>query len=202
MSENARAALGFMDQQQQVLKELIKQFQMFSGYLEQIPEPSDEITARHAWQVYLMHAQSLQKSMGATFSGKALFGDGAMPPVRLHLEIDGNVEPFDLPDPCLSYMTSIRSFLGGVSDHRLPSIELINACMAELLNALVDVQQGRERMCAVLRSFSKCRSKHSLSVPGMMCNPSTSNEGSTLLERFRMTLQSFIQGIKPGLSFS
>lgn len=200
MSENARAALGFMDQQQKELKELIKQFQMFSGYLVQIPERADELTSRHAWQVYLMHAQSLQTSMGATFSGKALFGDGAMPPVRLHLEMNGNVEPFDLPDPCLSYMPSIRSFLGGVSDHRLPSTELVNACMAELLNALVEVQLGREKICAVLKKLSKSMPLRSPSLASNAGSPFSTLKSSTWLDRLWLSFQSFSRVIKPSLS--
>ena len=202
MSENAKAALGFMDKQQKEIKELIKQFQMFSGYLVQIPECADELTSRHAWQVYLMHAQSLQTSMGATFSGKALFGDGAMPPVRLHLEMNGNVEPFDLPDPCLSYMPSIRSFLGGVSDHRLPSTDLVNACMAELLNALVDVQLGREKMCAVLKKLSSCKSLLSTPLPRLVGRAFSTSQNSTLLDRLRLSFRSFSRVIKPSLSFS
>lgn len=202
MCENARAALGFMDRQQQEIKELIKQFQMFSGYLVQIPESADVLTSRHAWQVYLMHAQSLQTSMGATFSGKALFGDGAMPPVRLHLEMNGNVEPFDLPDPCLSYMPSIRSFLGGVSDHRLPSIDLVNACMAELLNALVEVQLGRDKMCTVLKKLSKCKSLQSTSFPRVTGRAFSASKNNTLLDRLRLSFRSFSRVIKPSLSFS
>ena len=202
MCENARAALGFMDRQQKEIKELIKQFQMFSGYLAQIPECADELTSRHSWQVYLMHAQSLHTSMTATFSGKALFGDGAIPPVRLHLEINGNVEPFDLPDPCLSYMPSIRSFLGGVSDHRVPSIDLVNACMAELLNALVEVQRGREKMCAVIKKLSKCKSLQSASFPRVTGRAFSATKNNTLLHSLMQSFRSFSRAIKPSLSFS
>ena len=149
MKDNFRDAFAFMDQQARVIKSLIKQFQIFTGYREQLPRDFSSSQYPDAWSVYLMHAQAVQGSMTSCFQGKALFGNGAQPPVRMHLEVKGKVEPFDLPDPILLSMVSVRAFLSGVSDHRLPSVEMGNACMAELLNALVEIQQGKENLSRV-----------------------------------------------------
>jgi len=149
MKDNHRDAFAFMDQQTKVLKDLIKQFQVYTGYREQLPIDFPSSQYPDAWSVYLMHAQAVQETISSRYLGKLLFGNGAQPPVRMHLDVKGKVEPFDLPDPTLLSMVSIRAFLAGVSDHRLPSVELGNACMAELLNALVEVQQGKEKLSKV-----------------------------------------------------
>ena len=146
MRDNSKDALAFMNQQHKVLQQLIKEFQIFIGYREQLPRSQSGPIPHETWSVYLMHAQSLHHAMKQNYMGKALFGSGAEPPVRVHLEQNGVVEPFDLPDPSLESLVSIRAFLGGVPDHRLPSVELGNACMAELLNALVQIQDGREKL--------------------------------------------------------
>ena len=54
-------------------------------------------------------------------------------------------------------MVSVRAFLSGVSDHRLPSVEMGNACMAELLNALVEIQQGKENLSRVASNLENNR---------------------------------------------
>ena len=160
MQKNIKDASLFMDEQQRVLKQLIKEFQIFIGYREQLPKSQKDSINEHSWSVYLMHAQSLQSALKSTYMGKALFGDGAQPPIRFHLIKGDTTEPFDMPDPCLISMISIRSFISGISDHHLPSVKLGNACMAELLNALVEVQHGKERLqkhCQVLRDNNSKR---------------------------------------------
>jgi hypothetical protein len=157
MKDNFRDAFAFMDQQAKVIKSLIKQFQIFTGYREQLPRDFSSSQYPDAWSVYLMHAQAVQESMTSCFRGKALFGNGAQPPVRMHLEVKGKVQPFDLPDPTLLSMVSVRAFLSGVSDHRLPSVEVGNACMAELLNALVEIQQGKESLSRVASNLENNR---------------------------------------------
>jgi hypothetical protein len=158
MQKNIRQVSLFMDAQQSVIRELIKEFQIFVGYIEQLPKRGTDLAHCNSWSVYLMHAQSLHSAMKQTHQGKALFGDGASPPVRVHLEEAGSVVPFDLPDPSLVSMISVRAFLSGVADHKLPSIELGNACMAELLNALMDIHQGRERLSSISRNLKKSKS--------------------------------------------
>jgi len=160
MQKNVLDASSFMDEQQRVLKQLVKEFQIFIGYREQLPKTQKDSINEHSWSVYLMHAQSLQSALKSVYMGKALFGDGAQPPIRFHLIKGDTVEPFEMPDPCLISMISIRAFLGGISDHHLPSVKLGNACMAELLNALVEVQHGKERLqkhCQVLRGTTSRR---------------------------------------------
>jgi len=153
MLENMCSVRSFMDEQQRVIKDLIKQFQIYVGYREQLPE-STSATSSDSWSVYLMHVQSLQAAMKQTHRGKALFSNGSQPPIRIHLEHEGAVSPFDLPDPSLSSMISIQSFLAGVLDHRLPSIDLGNACMSDLLNALVEIQDGRSRFSKIQQQLS------------------------------------------------
>ena len=155
IQKNIRQVSLFMDAQQSVIRKLIKEFQVFVGYIEQLPKRGADLDHSNSWSVYLMHAQSLHSAMKQTHQGKALFGDGAAPPVRVHLEEAGSVVPFDLPDPSLVSMISVRAFLSGVADHKLPSVALGNACMAELLNALIEIQQGRERLSSISRNFKR-----------------------------------------------
>ena len=156
MLENMCSVRSFMDEQQRLIKELVKQFQIYVGYREQLPDTSS-CSSSDSWSVYLMHVQSLQSAMKQTHRGKALFSNGSQPPIRVHLEHEGAVSPFDLPDPSLSSMISIQSFLAGVLDHKLPSVELGNACMADLLNALVEIQDGRMRFSKVHKQLSKIK---------------------------------------------
>jgi hypothetical protein len=156
MIENMCSVRSFMDEQQRVIKDLIKQFQIYVGYREQLPETTSPASC-DSWPVYLMHIQSLQSAMKQTYKGKALFSNGSQPPIRVHLEHEGIVTPFDLPNPSLSSMISVQSFLAGVLDHKLPSIELGNACMTDLLNALVEIQDGRSRFSKIHQNLSKAR---------------------------------------------
>jgi hypothetical protein len=153
MCDNIREASLFIDEQKRVIKKLIKEIQIFIGYREQLPLSHNDSVNQHSWSVYLMHAQSLQSAMKQSSRGKDLFGDGTHPPIRFHLEQNGKVIPFDLPDPCLISMISIRAFISGVSDHKLPSAELGNACIAELLNALIEVQYGSEKLHKISREL-------------------------------------------------
>lgn len=153
MRDNIREVMKFMEAQQRTLKDLIRQLQIFTGYLEQLNSGDLHSRNPHAWSVYLMHAQSLSEGMNNTYRDKPLFGDPSQNPVRIHLQTDRSVEPFDLPDPCLSSMPSLLSFLAGVSDHHLPTTDLTGACMAELLNALVEVQSAREKLSHVSKNF-------------------------------------------------
>ena len=190
MQKNVWQVSLFMDAQQSVIRELIKEFQIFIGYVEQLPKRGTDQDHSNSWSVYLMHAQSLHSAMKQTHQGKALFGDGASPPVRVHLEEAGSVVPFDLPDPSLVSMISVRAFLSGVADHKLPSVSLGNACMAELLNALIEIQQVRERLSSITKKFKKTRS---ISIAENK-NPRPVNRLSTKAvswhEKFVMQIQS------------
>ena len=185
MRKNVKDASLFMDEQQRVLKQLVKEFQIFIGYREQLPKSQKDSINEHSWSVYLMHAQSLQSALKSTHMGKALFGDGAQPPIRFHFFKGDTVEPFDMPDPCLISMISIRSFISGISDHHLPSVKLGNACMAELLNALVEVQYGKERLqkhCQVLRDTNSRRNPRiSLKNPSFLDPSKATSWGDRIL---------------------
>jgi hypothetical protein len=195
MQNNIRQVSLFMDAQQSVVRELIKEFQIFVGYVEQLPKRGTDLDHSSSWSVYLMHAQSLHSAMKQTHQGKALFGDGASPPVRVHLEEAGSVVPFNLPDPSLISMISVRAFLSGVADHKLPSVALGNACMAELLNALIEIQQGRERLSSISRdskkpfSISTNRSKTLEQLPQTPC------QSAGWYEKFIIQIQSIFNPV-------
>jgi hypothetical protein len=160
MCNNALQALLFIDAQRKAVTCLIKQYQLFIGYLEQLKPNLDPFTSKHAWSVYLIYAQSVDSSLRLRFNGKDLFGDGVSPPVRIHLESNGVVSSIDLPDPALTSKISIRSFLAGVADHRLPSLALCNACLVELMDALVSIQNGREHISNLHKKIRNHKPNH------------------------------------------
>jgi hypothetical protein len=192
IQKNVKDACLFMDEQQRVLKQLIKEFQIFIGYREQLPKSQKESINEHSWSVYLMHAQSLQSALKTVYMGKALFGDGAQPPIRFHLLKGDSTEPFDLPDPCLISMIPIRAFLGGISGHHLPSVKLGNACIAELLNALVDVQHGKERLHQFTHTLKTSNKKKSLRISPMESRHSVKNKTLSWGERILLGLNSVL----------
>jgi len=195
MQNNIRQVSLFMDAQQCVVRELIKEFQIFVGYVEQLPMSYADQDNSDSWSVYLMHAQSLHSAMKQTHQGKALFGDGVSPPVRVHLEEADSVVPFNLPDPSLISMISVRAFLSGVADHKLPSVALGNACMAELLNALMEIQQGREKLSSITRnlkrpfSISTTASKTRVQLSQVTC------KSASWYEKFLIQIQSIFSPV-------
>ena len=174
MLGNVKQSIRFVNQQAKVIQHLIQQFQLYVGYREQLLKDRSLSANKHAWGVYLMYVQSVHDAMKQSYQGKALFGDGVSPPIRCHLSHGSDILPFDLPDPCLVGMVSIRSFLAGVADHKLPSVELGNACMVELFNALSEVQKGREKLTSACKQLPKPRGSYprgsswsGLSAPGV-----------------------------------
>ena len=200
MLENMCSVRSFMDEQQRVIKDLIKQFQIYVGYREQLPDSISSVSS-DLWAVYLIHVQSLQAAMKQTHRGKALFSNGSQPPIRIHLEHEGAVSPFDLPDPSLSSMISIQSFLAGVLDHRLPSIDLGNACMTDLLNAFVEIQDGRSRFSKMQQHLSarKASRRSLVSTHISSADPSTHKSSvPTWLEKMRLGLINLFRPVIPG----
>ena len=193
MQKNVQDASLFIDEQKRVLKELIKEIQIFIGYREQLPLSHNDSVNQHSWSVYLMHAQSLQSAMKKSVRGKDLFGDGTHPPIRFHLERNGEVIPFDLPDPCLISMISIRAFISGVSDHKLPSAELGNACIAELLNALIEVQHGSEKLHKISREL---KNKKQVSANHDLHSNSSSREPKPQISWGQKLMGSFYSAIR------
>lgn len=193
MQKNVLDASSFMDEQQRVLKQLIKEVQIFIGYREQLPKSQKDSINEHSWSVYLMHAQSLQSALKSVYMGKALFGDGAQPPIRFHLIRGDTVEPFEMPDPCLISMISIRAFLGGISDHHLPSVKLGNACMTELLNALVEVQYGKERLQGRSKALKNFKHRKDAKVSFNGTRSSVANKAFSWGERILSSLSSALR---------
>ena len=154
MIENTQQAILFINQQSKAVQNLIQQFQLYIGYREQLTEDRSLEARKHAWAVYLIYAQSIQNTLKQTFNGKALFGDGISPPIRMHLEQNGETVPYDLPDPCLNALISVRSFLAGILDHQLPSVELATSCVVDLFNVMAEIQSGKERFLVINRKLS------------------------------------------------
>ena len=201
MTKNLHEVTQFINQQQKALKQLIKEFQIFVGFREQLPGKRSGLVCQDSWSVYLMHAQSLQSTMKLTYMGKALFGSVAQSPIRLHVEENGTVTPFDLPNPCLESLISLRSFLAGVTDHSLPSIKLANSCIAELLNALVDVQKGREKLHRISKEMTK-RKTHlrtrTLTLGQHLVLP---HQSPGWVEKFLNCIQSLFRHLQPAKPF-
>jgi len=193
MCNNALQALTFVDAQRKAVTDLIKQYQLFIGYLEQLKPNLDPFTSKHAWSVYLIHAQSVDSSLRLRFNGKDLFGDGVSPPVRIHLENDGIVSSIDLPDPALTSKISIRSFLAGVADHRLPSLSLCNACLAELLDALVSIQKGREHICSLHKKIRSRKANHLFSPSSTLKQRGMVTSSSRLTNKIYEMLASMLR---------
>jgi len=154
MIKNTSDAIAFVNEQAKVLHNLIKQFQLYVGYREQLGTTESKITNRDSWGVYLMYVQSIHKTMHQSFMGKPLFGYGIAHAIRIHLESPSHTGPLDLSDPCLISMIGLRSFLSGVSDHRLPSVKHGNNCIGELLNALTEVYICRDNLTKISREIN------------------------------------------------
>tara|TARA_B100002019_G_scaffold293142_1_gene318973 strand:- start:1177 stop:1953 length:777 start_codon:yes stop_codon:yes gene_type:complete len=193
MTRHSRDAALFIEQQQKVLCQLIKEFQIFVGYREQLPVRQRRAISSDTWSVYLMHAQSLQNAMKQTFMGKSLFGDGVQQPIRFHIEQEAGVSHFDLPDPKLVTMVSLQSFLAGVNDHNLPSVELGNACMSDLLNALVEVQDGRAHLNQISKNLSKRRKLQERKLSSRSITSTISYNKPTLAEKLSASISSVLR---------
>ena len=200
MLENANHARIFMDEQQRVIKDLIMQFQIYIGYREQVPDGRLSKTS-DTWSVYLMHVQSLQNAIKSEYKGRLLFSKGSEPPIRVHLDDGKQVSAFDLPDPSLSSMISVQSFLTGVLDHKLPSVDLGNACLADLLNALAEIQGGRMRLTQIQNQLTTRKSPrrrllptHTARVGFPMLQPSV----PTWYDKIRKISRSFLSPISTG----
>jgi hypothetical protein len=189
-----------MDEQQRVIKDLIMQFQIYIGYREQVPDGRLSKTS-DTWSVYLMHVQSLQNAIKSEHKGKLLFSKGTEPPIRVHLDDGKQVSAFDLPDPSLTSMISVQSFLTGVLDHKLPSVDLGNACLADLLNALAEIQGGRMRLTQIQNQLTTRKSPrrrllptHTARVGLPMLQPSV----PTWYDKIRKISRSFLSPISTG----
>lgn len=153
MLENTSDAIAFVNEQAKVLHNLVKQFQLYVGYREQLGLSDTNSASADSWGVYLMYVQSIHDTMHQSFRGKPLFGDGISPAIRIHVESTSHKGPFDLPDPCLISMIGVRSFLSGITDHRLPSVKLGNICIKELINALNEVYICRDKLSEISRAL-------------------------------------------------
>jgi hypothetical protein len=139
--ENLHKSADYVREQQKALNEIIQQFQIFTGYLEQ--SDFSKGISTHAWSVYVMHAQVVDGCINRTFQGKPLFNLDNASPLRIHIPVDGEVEAFDLPLPSIRSIIPLGAFLHGVSGRSMPSIGLIEDCMTAITSTLLEIQGAR-----------------------------------------------------------
>ena len=139
--ENLHKSADYVREQQKALNEIIQQFQIFTGYLEQ--SDFSKGISTHAWSVYVMHAQVVDGCINRTFQGKPLFNLDNASPLRIHIPVDGDIEAFDLPLPSIRSIIPLGAFLHGVSGRSMPSIGLLEDCMTAVTSCLLEVQGTR-----------------------------------------------------------
>jgi hypothetical protein len=167
--ENLQKSADYVREQQKVLNEIIQQFQLLSGYLEQTDSTKGVNT--HAWSVYLMHAQAVQNYMRQTFLGKPLFEQDHDVPLRIYAPVDGEMKSYDLPLPSLRSIIPLGAFLHGTLDRSMPSIGLLEDCMAAVTSCLLEVQGARifisdaTRECRILRDKTQMHTTLPASSP-------------------------------------
>jgi len=153
--DNLHKSADYVREQHKVLNEIVQQFQLLSGYLEQTDRAG--VVSSHAWSVYLMHAQVVRDCMDREFKNKPLFEQENGMPLRIHIPVNNEIEAYDLPLPSLRSIIPLGAFLHGVSDRSLPSIGLLEDCMTAVTSILLEVQGVRilisdaTRECRILR---------------------------------------------------
>lgn len=160
--ENLRKSSEYIREQQKALNEMVQQFQLLSGYLEQTDRNLGANS--HAWSVYLMHAQVVESCMSRTFEEKPLFNLDNDPPLRIHVPVDGELESFDLPLPSLRSIIPLGAFLHGASGRSMPSIGLLEDCMTAITNCLLEIQNARVIISDATRATRILRDSKSLDV--------------------------------------
>jgi hypothetical protein len=158
--DNLHKSADYVREQQKALSEIIQQFQLLTGYLEQTDATNGLST--HAWSVYLMHAQVVENCMNRTFSDKPLFAHENITPLRIHIPVKGEVEAYDLPLPSLRGIIPLGAFLHGSLDRSMPSIGLIEDCMTAVTASLLEVQSARILISDATRECRALRDKSSI----------------------------------------
>jgi len=139
--DNLHQSADYVRDQQKVLNEMVQQFQLLIGYLEQT-DTSRGIST-HAWSVYVMHAQVIEDCINRDFNGSPLFNLNNEQPLRIHIPVNGELEAFDLPLPSLRSIIPLGAFLHGVGGRSMPSIGLLEDCMTAITSCLLEVQLAR-----------------------------------------------------------
>ena len=160
--ENLHKSADYVREQQKALNEIIQQFQIFTGYLEQADFSKGIST--HAWSVYIMHAQVVDSCMNRTFEDKPLFNLDNTPPLRIHIPVDGEIESLDLPLPSIRSIIPLGAFLHGVSGRSMPSIGLLEDCMTAITSTLLEIQGARVIISDATRNTRVLRDSRSTPV--------------------------------------
>ena len=153
--ENLHKSADYVREQQKALNEIIQQFQIFTGYLEQ--SNFSKGISTHAWSVYVMHAQVVDNCINRTFEGNPLFNLDNAQPLRIHIPVDGEIEAYNLPLPAIRSIIPLGAFLHGVSGRSMPSIGLLEDCMTAVTSCLLEVQGARVLISDATRTTRKLR---------------------------------------------
>ena len=194
--ENLQKSADYVREQQKALNEIMQQFQLLTGYLEQT-DTKDGIST-HAWSVYLMHVQVVQNCMKRTYSDKPLFDQGNQSPLRIHVPTDGEIVPYDLPLPSLRSIIPLGAFLHGTLDRAMPSIGLIEDCMSAITSCLLEIQSARilisdsTRECRALRDKASIKPKLPTSSPIVRIEPDCDVAQALPTKNFKAWLQGLI----------
>lgn len=194
--ENLQKSADYVREQQKALNEIIQQFQLLTGYLEQTDLRRGVST--HTWSVYFMHVQVVQECMKRTFSDKPLFDQGNHSPLRIHVPVDGEIVHYDLPLPSLRSIIPLGAFIHGSLDRSLPSIGLIEDCMTAVTSCLLEIQGARifisdsTRECRTLRDKASVQPKLPAFSPVVRIVPDREPQHVQKPTGFRNWIQSFI----------
>ena len=147
MSRNFQDAMGFTNRQAEVLSTMISNLE---SYLSQTRE-NDEVGSLQ--ESYLLYARALEAGIGTCFRGKPLFDNLVDKPLRIHLQVRGEVRPIDLPNPQLSGVPALQGFILGAARGGIPSEALICECLSILMDFLLDIRTEQEKINHYLGEF-------------------------------------------------
>ena len=149
MSRNFDDAIQFMEEQESALLSMIDQLN------EYLSNAKSTNTAHGLSASYLLSARAIESTLHRRHRGKPLFDNACDKPLRIHLEVDGLVRPVDLPNPQLSGIHSLQGFVLGTGAKSVPSENLVNGCLSDLMDCLLGVRIEKEKF---LNSFSRFKS--------------------------------------------
>jgi len=201
--ENLHKSADYVREQQKVLNEIMQQFQLLSGYLEQTDRAKG--VSSHAWSVYLMHAQVVRDCMNRNFKSKPLFAQECDTPLRIHIPVNNEIEAYDLPLPSLRSIIPLGAFLHGVSGRALPSIGLIEDCMTAVTSYLLEIQGARILISDATRESRILRDKKAISTTMPTSKPLFQVEPDysvATVDQPRRSFVSWLQGLIPGRQFA
>jgi len=150
MRRNIQDSIAFISEQQRAVSFIISQLESYAASFAHSKNPVE------CMNHYFLCAEAIRNSVKSKYRGKPIFNNYRDKPLRVHLELEGVVTPVDLPNPPVSSIIPLQSFLHGFDGETLPGAGLVSECQASLYSLLLELKPQRERLEHVL-----CKSKHS-----------------------------------------